>query len=121
MNASTAVSFCAFPLHGNNLQTITPLETVLLQFASQPTTTEMILAGSAAAYAYTLGYLINLAPAANDRQVRFDIDAGWSNGNAPWAQTVPVDTSSLTSRLIQQYPPPPSIGHGQRHETTALL
>lgn len=109
VNASPATPFCAFPLHGNNLQTITPLQTVLLQFTSQPTKPGTILAESAAAYAesaaayvYSLGYLIDLTPAANNRQVCFDIDAGWSNGNAPWAQSVSANPSSLTSWLIQR-------------------
>ncbi|HKX29368.1 MAG TPA: hypothetical protein VJ302_16850, partial [Blastocatellia bacterium] len=34
---SAASPLCAFPLYGNNLQTITPLEKILLLFSTEPT------------------------------------------------------------------------------------
>lgn len=101
-----ASPFCVLPLHGQNLQSITPLQTVLLQFTNRAAAVGTIIDDTVGrrprvAYTYTPGYLVELAPDAADRRVGFDIDTGWSNAGGGWARTVPAD-ASLTRLLIGQ-------------------
>lgn len=96
-----ATPFCAFPLYGNNLQTIKPLQTVLLIFASQTISPGTIIDDfyTAALTAYSPGYLIDLTTA-NQRSIQYDLNAGWSCGGCSWAATVPAG-HNLVPTLIQ--------------------
>ena len=105
-----ASPLCAFPLYGNTLDVISPIEKILLMFC-----TSLIEAGtvvgqsgssdSSASYVFgapgslSSGILIELT-AANQRCVSFDSNEGWSWGEYSWAQQV-LPTSDLVSLLIE--------------------
>lgn len=91
---------CAFPLFGNGLDVIAPVEKVLLTFATSPVNT-----GTVIEQAFAQGYLIDLTDAPdNTRSVAFDINEGWSNAdNAAWGKPVPAN-ADLPSLLINSSP-----------------
>jgi hypothetical protein len=102
--------FCAFPLHGGNLQAVTPLQKVLLMFASRDVSPGTVIGDfyasarvATAATLYTPGILINLS-GEPQRQVAFDIDTGWSWGGYIWARTVPAG-ANLIPLLIESPKP----------------
>lgn len=87
----TTTPLCAFPLFGNGLDVIVPIEKVLLTFASSPIDT-----GTVIEQAFAQGFLIDLTDApSQSRAVNFDINKGWSNGGFTWAQVVPPQSSLL--------------------------
>lgn len=85
---------CAFPLYGNFLDVIAPVEKVLLMFTSMP-----MNVGTVAFQSYGPGVLIDLT-SSNFRTVEFDINTGWSWGGASWGQSVPANMD-IRPMLIQ--------------------
>lgn len=87
----------AFPLYGSSMVAMAPLPKLFLLFESYPATSGQILDRTLAQ-----GLLVDLS-AATERQVSFDINAGWSAGSAPWATPFPANTR-LSQILIHQAP-----------------
>jgi hypothetical protein len=86
---------CAFPLFGNNMDVIVPIEQVFLMFSSIPVNT-----GTVIEQAYGPGILINVTDP-NTQSVSYDINQGWSWAEmASWAQAYPPN-QSLVPLLIQ--------------------
>jgi len=85
---------CAFPLYGEQLDVIVPIEKVLLMFSSVPINT-----GTVIEQAYGPAILIDLT-SASLRAVSYDINDGWSWGGFGWAQTVTA-TENLVPLLIE--------------------
>ena len=88
---------CAFPLFGNGLDVIAPIQKVLLMFA-----TESVNTGTVIYQAYSQGLLIDLT-SANQRQVEFvmsDDFTGWKWNGGSWAQKVKAN-ESLVPLLIE--------------------
>ncbi|WP_051385683.1 hypothetical protein [Actinokineospora inagensis] len=85
---------CAFPLYGQHLDVIVPLERVLLLF-----TTAQVKTSSVIYKAYSQGLLIDLT-AAPVRRVRFDINKGWAWDGGVWAQIVPPN-ADLAPLLVE--------------------
>jgi hypothetical protein len=94
---------CAFPLFGNGLDVIAPIEKVAFMFAQLPVDT-----GTVVEQSYGQGILIDLTEN-NSQAVAYDINAGWSWGGGPWAQTLPPSTNLVpfliqsSGRLVRQY------------------
>ena len=89
---------CAFPLYGNNLDVIAPIEKVLLMFSTNPVNT-----GTVVYQAYSQGLMIDLT-GATERKVSYDINNGWSwPGSASWGKVYPAN-SNLVPLLIQSSP-----------------
>jgi hypothetical protein len=87
----TPSPLCAFPLYGNGLDVMAPIEKVLLTFA-----TAQINTGTVIEKAYAPGFFIDLTGApSNTRSVKFDINEGWDAGGALWAQKVAAKESLL--------------------------
>ena len=98
-----AAPFCAFPLYGNSMQVVVPLEKILLMFSSQPVAPGTIIDdfyAPAVRSSFSSGVLIDLA-AENQPSLGYDIDAGWSWGGFNWGQQVPAGTG-LVPLLIEQ-------------------
>ncbi|MCX4847855.1 hypothetical protein [Streptomyces sp. NBC_00893] len=90
-----ATPLAAFPLHGRNLDFFTPVEKVLLMFA-----TAVIETSTVVEQAFGPGLLVDLTGVAQ-REVTYDIDYGWGPTKPNW--TTPVDSLTLlTPLLIQQ-------------------
>jgi hypothetical protein len=85
----TSSPMCAFPLYGNNLDVIVPLELVLLMFATNPVNTGTVIEQS-----YGPGILIDLT-ANNQRSVNYDINLGWTWGGYSWGQSVQASSNLL--------------------------
>lgn len=85
---------CAFPLFGGNLDTIVPIQKVLLMFATQTVNTGTVLFK-----AFSRGVLINLT-GKNQRHVNYHINAGWSWDGGSWGQKVKAN-DDLVPLLIQ--------------------
>jgi hypothetical protein len=92
--SGSANPLCAFPLYGNNMDVIAPIEKVLLMFSTLPVNT-----GTVVMQAYSSSILIDLT-ADNQRSVTYDINAGWSWGGYSWAQQIPPN-SQLVPLLIE--------------------
>ncbi|WP_405751805.1 hypothetical protein OHA19_25785 [Streptomyces sp. NBC_00012] len=93
--AAKATPLAAFPLHGRNLDFFTPVEKVLLMFA-----TAVIETSTVVEQAFGPGLLVDLTGVAQ-RDVTYDVDHGWGPTKPNW--TTPVDSLSLlTPLLIQQ-------------------
>lgn len=88
---------CAFPLYGNHLDVIVPIERVLLMFSSLPVNT-----GTVIEKAYSQGVLVDLT-GGRSRTVSYDINQGWSWGSAPWGRVVPAN-ADLVPLLIEATP-----------------
>jgi hypothetical protein len=73
---------CAFPLYGQQLDVVAPIEKVLLLFSTLPVNT-----GTVIEQAYSPGVLVDLT-STNQRAVSYDINLGWSWGGYSWAQPV---------------------------------
>jgi hypothetical protein len=93
-----AAPIASFPLHGKSLQTIVPVERVLLVFATAP-----LASGTAVRTSPGLGVLVDL-DGAHDRALRFDIDEGWSAGDRPWAREVPPGAELAPLLIIAPTP-----------------
>ena len=91
----TATPLCAFPLYGTGLDVMAPIELVLLMFSTQQVDTGMVIYK-----AYSQGVLVNLT-GVTERNLKFDINKGWSWGGAAWAQTVPAN-ADLAPLLIEK-------------------
>ncbi len=85
---------CAFPLYGQQLDVIAPIEKVLLMFSTTPVDT-----GTVIEQAYSPGILIDLT-SLNQRAITYDINYGWTWGGFNWAQSVPA-RSKLVPLLIE--------------------
>ena len=71
--------FCAFPLYGGNLSTITPLDLLFLQFSSDLIAIGTVVDGPLAGIlkaAITPGLLIDMT-GASQASVSYDINGGW--------------------------------------------
>jgi hypothetical protein len=102
-----ASPLCAFPLYGQQMDVIAPIEKVLLMFSSAPVDT-----GAVIEQAYSPGILIDLT-SANFREVSYDINKGWSWGNAAWAQQVPPNAE--LAPLLIEVPQATYTPHFHRH------
>jgi hypothetical protein len=96
----TAMPMCAFPLNGNGLDLIVPIEQVLLMFATNEVDTGTVLEES-----YGPGVMIDLT-ADNSVTLSYDINLGWNWGGGTWARSIGA-SSALIPLLIQ-----PSSGLG---------
>lgn len=85
---------CAFPLHGGNLQLITPLDEVVLMFSTTP-----FSVGQVVDTTYGPSIWINMSGAA-ERSVAYDINQGWSWGGYSWAKAI-APATPLGPLLIQ--------------------
>ncbi|AFY47842.1 hypothetical protein Nos7524_1984 [Nostoc sp. PCC 7524] len=90
----TVNPLCAFPLFGNMLDIIAPLEKVVLMFSTTPVNT-----GSVIEQSFSPAILIDLT-GENSRTVSFDINNGWSWGGAPWGRNIPA-SGDLVPFLIE--------------------
>ncbi|ARQ13252.1 hypothetical protein NXC12_PD00147 (plasmid) [Rhizobium etli] len=84
---STAQPLCAFPLYGNGLDAIIPIQKVMLTFSTNTVNT-----GTVIEKAYSQSILIDLT-AKSHREVAFDINNGWSWGGFSWAQAIRPSTN----------------------------
>ncbi|WP_051631300.1 hypothetical protein [Afifella pfennigii] len=89
-------SLCAFPLYGNGLDLIVPIEKVLLMFATKPVKTATVIV-----QAFAQGVLIDLT-GVESRELSFDINKGWNFGTATWAQTVPANSPMQPLLILPQ-------------------
>jgi hypothetical protein len=99
---TAAAPFCAFPLYGNNIQVVVPLQKILLVFASQVIPPGTVIDNT---YVKALtssgpGVLIDLT-SASQRALSYDVNGGWTWGGYAWAQMVPAD-SNLVPLLIER-------------------
>jgi hypothetical protein len=83
----TAQPLCAFPLYGNGLDAMVPIQKVLLTFS-----TKVVNTGTVVEQAYSQSILIDLTSSTH-RAVSFDINKGWSWGGFSWAQKVEADSN----------------------------
>ncbi|SCZ23374.1 hypothetical protein [Afifella marina] len=86
-------TLCAFPLYGNGLDLIVPIETVLLMFATKPVKTATVIA-----QAFAQGALIDLT-GVSSRSLSFDINKGWDAASATWMKKIAAN-SPLQPLLI---------------------
>jgi hypothetical protein len=84
--ASPAAPTCAFPLYGGGMDVLTPLDSVLLMFASN-----LLAAGAVVTTAYSSAVLVDAAAA--DRAVTFDINLGWGPAGPAWLTPVAPDAN----------------------------
>jgi hypothetical protein len=87
----------AEPLHGLAADIAAPLDQFLLTF-----TTQGVAPGTLVEHAMSQSLLVDLSGVL-ERDVAFEIDAGWSAGGAAWAKTVPAG-SALTPVLVHERP-----------------
>ncbi|NLS21017.1 hypothetical protein HGP16_31445 [Rhizobium sp. P40RR-XXII] len=83
----TAQPLCAFPLYGNGLDAIVPIQKVMFTFSTNTVNT-----GTVIEKAYSQSILIDLT-AKTHREVSFDINEGWSWGGFSWAQAIRPSTN----------------------------
>jgi hypothetical protein len=100
MQGDTPNPLCAFPLNGNHMDVIAPIEKILLMFS-----TDVHNTGTVVEQAYSQAILIDLT-SAQTRAVNYDINNGWSTpgGTQGWAQTFPPN-SELVPMLIDTTSP----------------
>jgi hypothetical protein len=102
--------YCAFPLYGSNLQQITPLDKVLLTFSTEPLPPGTVIGsalgspGVVRLASYTPSLLVDLN-GVSQRDVTYDLNAGWSWGGSTWAQLIPAG-ADLVPLLIEPVPSP---------------
>lgn len=89
-----SVPICAFPLYGNNLDIIAPVEKVLFFFA-----TATVNPGTIVDKAYGPGVLVDLT-SNQQLKVEYDINKGWDFGNASWATAVPAGADLVPLLVI---------------------
>ena len=94
MQGGNPLPLCAFPLFGNSLNVIAPIEKVLLMFATVAVNT-----GTVIEQAYSQGVLIDLT-GDNQRTLNFQMNNGWNWGGFSWAQAIPAD-ANLVPLLIE--------------------
>ncbi|MGO4452169.1 hypothetical protein AB4Y96_24885 [Phyllobacterium sp. TAF24] len=83
----TPQPLCAFPLYGNGLDAIVPIQKVMFTFSTRPVNT-----GTVIEQAYSQSILIDLTAKTN-REVSFDINKGWAWGGYSWAQAIRPSTN----------------------------
>jgi hypothetical protein len=100
-----AMPLCAFPLYGNGLDVMAPIQKVLLMFSTLEVNT-----GTVIYKAYSEGILIDLT-GVTSRDVEFDINAGWSWGGGAWAKRVQanadivpmlIESKALSQRVLER-------------------
>jgi hypothetical protein len=85
---------CAFPLYGQQADSFTPVQKVLLLFS-----TDKVDTGTVIEQAFSESLLVDVT-GETLRQVSYDINDGWTwNQDASWAKKYPVE-QSLSSLLI---------------------
>jgi hypothetical protein len=77
-----AEPLCAFPLYGNGLDAMVPIQKVMFTFA-----TETVNTGTVIEKAYSQSILIDLTSATH-REVAYDINEGWFWGGYSWGQAI---------------------------------
>lgn len=82
---------CAFPLYGNGLDIMQPIEKVALMLATGAVNT-----GSVIEQAFAPGIILDLTTNAN-ATITFDINQGWSGSNVP---TTPVTANASLAPLL---------------------
>lgn len=92
-----AAPICAFPLNGNNMVVIEPIEQIFLMFA-----TEQVNTGTVIEQSFGPGMTVDLT-LENSRSVSYDINEGWSWGGGIWGQSFQPGTD-LVSLLVQNSP-----------------
>lgn len=93
---------CAFPVDGGgSLDLITPIEKVLLMFATNEVNTGVVLE-----QAYTEGLLIDLT-GNNNVTVSYVFNGGWEWGNEGWGTAIAAN-SNVVPMLTQDKAPPSS-------------
>ncbi len=94
LQAGVAAPMCAFPLNGNMLDVIAPIEQVMLVFS-----TNQLDTGSVIYQAFSQGVLLNLT---DDQSltVKFDINNSWDWGGGPDGQIISAQ-ANLVPFLIQ--------------------
>jgi len=92
-----AKPICAFPLYGQQMDVIAPIEKVLLMFSTTPINT-----GTVIEQAYSSGIFVDLT-AQNQRSVSFDVNKGWDWGGFGWAKAV-LPNEQLVPLLIDSNP-----------------
>ncbi len=85
MTGGKAKPLCAFPLYGNQMDVMAPIEKVLLMFS-----TTTINTGTVIEKAYGTGIFIDLT-SAPQRDVVYDINNGWDWGGYAWAEQIEPD------------------------------
>jgi hypothetical protein len=102
--------YCAFPLYGLNLQQITPLDKVLLTFSTEPLPPGTVIGSALGSLgvvrlaSYTSSLLVDLTRA-DERDVTYDLNAGWSWDGSSWAQLI-LAGADLVPLLIEPVPSP---------------
>jgi hypothetical protein len=94
MQGGSPLPLCAFPLFGNSLDVIAPIEKVLFMFSTVPVNT-----GTVIEQAYSQGILIDLT-GDNQRSVSYNINKGWDWGGFSWGQAIPAN-ANLVPLLIE--------------------
>ncbi len=94
MQGSVATPLCAFPLNGNMLDVIAPIELIILMFA-----TTTIDTGSVVYQAFSQGILLDLTSEPTT-PCSFDINNGWAWGGGPNGQAIQAQ-ANLVPFLIQ--------------------
>jgi hypothetical protein len=89
----------AFPLYGNSQRVITPLNIVLLMFASDSLTSDPLTTGAVVTQSWGPSILVDLTKV-KSHKVTYDIDNGWGPTNQDWAKVI-FANSDLTPILIQ--------------------
>jgi len=98
MQGSVAAPLCAFPLNGNMLDVIAPIEQVVFMFATTSYNT-----GSVIYQAFSQGILLDLTNEPTT-PCSFDINNGWSWGGGPNGQALQAQ-ANLVPFLIQSAGP----------------
>ena len=88
---------CVLPLYGQGLDYVTPLERVLLVFA-----TSMFNPGMVVEQLFSQGVMVDATAPNNNRTVTYDINDGWSWDGGSWASPCAAN-SALAPLLIQSY------------------
>jgi hypothetical protein len=85
----TYAALCAFPLNGGEFSlALTPVETVLLMWASRTINT-----GTVIVTGYSSGLLIDMTGAPQGtREVQYDTSNGWKLNNQAWTEQVAINT-----------------------------
>lgn len=104
--STTPSPMCAFPLYGDTLDVIAPIEKVLLMFSTNPVNTGVVIEQS-----FSAGLLIDLT-SSNQRQVSYDINTGWSWDGGAWGQ--PIAASTHLAPLLVDAPAPPARNFQRR-------
>ena len=96
LRGGKASPLCAFPLYGQNLDVIAPIEKVLFLFSSRPVNTGTVIEQS-----YGPAIFVDLTGAPeNRRQVSYDLNGGWSWDGGVWAKQL-KPSESMVPLLIE--------------------